>query len=193
MAPSIEDHFDLDFVEATRNPFDVIAVEVTFENIEQLAKWCGGEISTATYRIAGTKAKLPCVKLPAGGKLTGETITALIGHWVIKHDDTFRVFRSEIWRKQFTVKAGVTVAEMKAERPSIELIDNHMCSPVVPESKIEQGSVVRVITKIGGYFGLVGLVMSIDSEDVVRVAFIDIEEPGQFMRWDLELTNDPPQ
>lgn len=172
---------DLEFVEATRNSFDVTAVEVNFENIKQLAQWCGGEVSTATYRIAGGKSKLPCIKIPASGHLAGEMITALIGHWVVKHDGSFRVFRSEIWKKQFTVKSAIE---------PVAVVENQ---PVTPESKIEQGSVVRVITKIGGYFGLVGLVMSIDSEDIVRVAFIDIEEPGQFMRWDLELTNDQPE
>lgn len=170
---------ELDLIPATSIPFDVVGVELGYSNAEQVARWCGGEVSSATYKIAGGKSKLPCVKVPGSGTLKGEKITALIGQFVVKQNGTFRVFRAEMWKKKF-----VPV-------PKFPKIDRFL-NDKPEDAEIGEGSAVRVITKIGGYHGLVGLVMSIDSEDIIRVAFVDIEEPGKFMRTDLELTNDKP-
>lgn len=123
----------LEYEEATRKPFPVVAVQVTMSNVELLAKWCKGAVSTDTVRLAGAPVELPCVLVPGTGVNKGSNISAVVGMYVVEYHGAFRAYRADQYVSTFDRKP-------KAPAP------------------LEKGSWVRVCNKASDYYGRVGQV-----------------------------------
>lgn len=65
----------------TRRPFNVEAVKVTAENMEQVAKWCRGQVRSS----AGPGGRNPqrYIKVPVKIPLTTRQTQAYAGDWVV--------------------------------------------------------------------------------------------------------------
>lgn len=79
----------------TRRPFSVDAVQVTNENLEDVAKWCGGSVVNTTNE--GKAVRLANSKSRRGPKLP----LAKIGDWVLTGPDGFRAFSDGAFNKVF--------------------------------------------------------------------------------------------
>jgi hypothetical protein len=96
----------------TRRPFDVNVVEVTPENVEQVAEWCGGTVAQGEYRHSKYKIQLPVVKVPGNGPHKGKSVDARIGYFVVEHNGSFRVYRPKQFEESFqNLKNVPTFAE----------------------------------------------------------------------------------
>lgn len=84
-----------------RKPFDVNAVQVTLENAAEVAKWCKGKLGEADYKLMGQTVRLACVLVPGNGPKKGKMIEALVGSWVVEHNNNFRVYRANQFEQDF--------------------------------------------------------------------------------------------
>src|SRR5687768_5224698 len=91
-----------------RKPFNVNAVQVTPKNAAEIAEWCKGEVGQADYRVMGQKVKLICVLVPGNGPKKGQKVEALIGSWVVEHNQNFRVYRDQQLNEQFVQRVEDT-------------------------------------------------------------------------------------
>lgn len=88
-----------------RVPFHVDAVQVTAENMAEVAKWCGGQIATVTddgvVSVSGSKfINVRHVKRP----LTPRQKRAFVGDWVLYAGSGFKVYTDTAFQKCFEPK-----------------------------------------------------------------------------------------
>jgi hypothetical protein len=86
-----------------RKPFSVTAVQVTLQNVDEVAKWCKGEVVMVPTKFAGTVADLPTVKLP-GNTNKGMAYTATLGCYVVELRGSFRVYKEASFLDTFVEK-----------------------------------------------------------------------------------------
>ena len=77
----------------TRKPFPVSAVQVTLQNIDQVAEWCHGSVELVNTRMLGTETPLPVIKIQGQGDNRGKTFTAALGCYVVEQKGSFRVYK----------------------------------------------------------------------------------------------------
>lgn len=108
----------------TRTPFDVDAVLVTFEDMEEIAEWCGGSIGKANYKVLGVNSQLDCVLVLEVGSNNTRYSNALVGHWIVKNKGHFRIYRPAAFSATYRLKAEVTqklveYAELDTEQTAL--------------------------------------------------------------------------
>lgn len=74
-----------------RKPFSIDAVQVTEENIDEIAKWCGGEIITEKR---GRK-DIRYVKVRVNRPLNERQTKAFVGDWVLYAGTGYKVYTSK--------------------------------------------------------------------------------------------------
>ena len=80
-----------------RKPFTVDAVRVTAENIEQVAKWCNGEIKEGK-RGPNTEKY---VSVPVAKPLNERQTMAFKGDWVLFSAGSFKVYTNRAFEQSF--------------------------------------------------------------------------------------------
>lgn len=93
----------MDIKEYTRKTFSVNAVEVTLENYEKVAEWCGGTVEMVTTRLIGVQTKLPVVKITEQGN-KGKEFVATLGCYVVELKGSFRVYKPTQFNDSFEEK-----------------------------------------------------------------------------------------
>lgn len=81
----------------TRKPFEVDAVQVTTENIEDVAKWCQGEVTTEDGQ--------QCIKVRVLRALNERQTKAFVGDWVLYAGTGYKVYIDRAFKKSFMEKA----------------------------------------------------------------------------------------
>lgn len=82
-----------------RKPFVVDAVQVTEENIEKVAEWCGGQVKERPDRK--THVKLRYVKVPVYRSMSRRQTEAYIGDWVLQAGKGFKVYIDKAFANTF--------------------------------------------------------------------------------------------
>lgn len=100
----------LNLQDATRKPFPVQFEQVTLDNIEELAAWCGGAIEQRNTRMLGTTTKLPVIILT--NKDRGRSDEAALGCYIVGFKGSYRVYKPAVFEATFDVKGAVTDEEM---------------------------------------------------------------------------------
>lgn len=103
-----------------RKPFYVDAVRVSEENIQEVAKWCNGEVQSSAEEGLYIKVR---VHRP----LTERQTMAFIGDWVLFAGSGFKVYTPKAFDKSFEKvktltkaqadEAGIKVPHEKSQRP----------------------------------------------------------------------------
>lgn len=84
-----------------RKPFSVDGVCVTEENIDEVAKWCLGDVQENPK--TGTKH----IKVDAHRPLTERQTMAFVGDWILFHNRGFKVYTEAAFSRNFElVEAG---------------------------------------------------------------------------------------
>lgn len=78
-----------------RRVFQVEAVQVTEENIEEVAQWCRGEVKSTDEPI--TRFIEGDVAMP----LNERQKKAFVGDWVVRRNNTFKFFQDRGFKKTF--------------------------------------------------------------------------------------------
>lgn len=85
-----------------RRPFTVKAIQVTPENIEAVAKWCGGEILESEDK--GEQLSRRYIKVKTVNPKDRDQSMAFLGRWVLKSGRQFKVYTDAAFRKNFELK-----------------------------------------------------------------------------------------
>jgi len=92
-------------VQAERKTFTVDAVRVRADNIEEVAKWCGGDVR---YAFAGEgKPDKPYIKVRVLRPLDDRQTMAFVGDWVLHAGTGYKVYVDGAFRKAFTIITGL--------------------------------------------------------------------------------------
>lgn len=81
----------------TRKPFEVDAVQVTADNIEEVAKWCQGEVITEDDQ--------PCIKVRVLRALNDRQTKAFVGDWVLYAGTGYKVYIDKAFKKSFVERS----------------------------------------------------------------------------------------
>lgn len=75
-----------------RKPFSVEAVQVTRENMKEVAEWCGGSIETKTTPTRNGSKRERYVKVPTTKPLNEKQTQAFASDWVLLSERKFKVY-----------------------------------------------------------------------------------------------------
>jgi hypothetical protein len=92
-----------------RKPLIVEAVQVTNDNIYDVAKWCDGDVRT--QHASGKKFIQVNVVNPKEPKM----MRATVGSWVLKSDQGFKIFSEPAFRKSWEPVGAVGQALVQAQ------------------------------------------------------------------------------
>lgn len=98
----------------TRKPFEVEAIQVTAENMDEVAQWCGGTVTT--------EGDTKFIKVEIDRVLNERQTKAFIGDWVLKQNDSYKIYTSKAFRKSFELikgAVGQALAEAQDKKVSI--------------------------------------------------------------------------
>lgn len=93
----------LQIEEYYRKPFVVKAVEVTAENMEQVAKWCKGEVRTAVEE-EGSTSTVRYIKVDVKRPLNEKQTQAYVGDMVLRAGSGFKVYTPKAFNQAFDKK-----------------------------------------------------------------------------------------
>jgi hypothetical protein len=85
----------------TRKPFAVNAVQVSLQNIDQVAEWCRGTIEQVPTKMLGTETLLPVIRLRGQGNDRGKEQVATLGCFVVENKGSFRSYKPAQFEASF--------------------------------------------------------------------------------------------
>jgi len=93
----------LEIKHAVRKQFPVDFEQVTLENINDVAKWCGGTVEKREQRMLGTTVELPVIAMKGQGDQRGKSYDAALGCFVVELKGSFRVYKPAQFAASFDV------------------------------------------------------------------------------------------
>lgn len=109
----------MDIMQYVRIPFQVDAVQVTAENLAEVAEWCNGEVARV-YPGQGKSDYVAFKKTrtfssnDANERVTHTNerlIKAFVGEWIVKKGDSFKVFPDWAFKNNFEEDHSLTPGE----------------------------------------------------------------------------------
>lgn len=99
---------------AERKTFEVDAVRVTADNIEEVARWCGGTVRS----VAGPKpgSGRPYIKVRVLRPLDDKQTMAFIGDWVLHAGTGYKVYGDSAFHKSFVIITGLLKPQGESRR-----------------------------------------------------------------------------
>lgn len=79
----------------TRKPFPVNAVQVSLQNVDEVAEWAGGTVSLRPTKMMGTYTDLPVIILKGQGENRGKEFEAPLGCWIVELNGSFRSYKPQ--------------------------------------------------------------------------------------------------
>ena len=99
---------NLQLEEFERLPFTIQAIQVTHENIGQVAKWCHGKV-----RSTGKGGLTKFIKVEVKRALNDRQTMAYVGDWVLKAGSGFKVYTPKAFEESFRKKTEHMVSTVK--------------------------------------------------------------------------------
>lgn len=91
----------MDIEKYDRKPFSVMAVQVTFENVYDVAKWCKGTIVEQKTKMLGVDTAIPSIQVEGQGDTRGKSFVATLGCYVVELKGSFRVYKPASFTSTF--------------------------------------------------------------------------------------------
>ena len=85
-----------------RKTFEVEAVRIVLDDIEEIAVWCGGTIEKRPHKMMGSEAMLPVINLKGTGVENANYYIGYLNYWVVKMGKTPRIYTPEQFSRTFT-------------------------------------------------------------------------------------------
>lgn len=92
----------LDIGKYERTPFYVDAVEVTLDNMEDVTKWCGGEIKR---QVRNRSQVVQYIQVNVTNPVSEKQAKAFVGNWVLKTNSGFKVYTERAFASCFKLVA----------------------------------------------------------------------------------------
>jgi hypothetical protein len=86
-----------------RKPFSVLAVQVTFKNVLEVAEWCKGTVITQKTKMLGVETEIPAIRVEGQGDNRGKSFVATLGCYVVELKGSFRVYKPAQFDSSFQV------------------------------------------------------------------------------------------
>lgn len=106
----------------TRNPFVIDAVQVTDDNINEIAQWCSGDVRTAEIK-PGKEDHY--IKVRVQRPLNERQTQAFVGDWVLFAGTGYKVYTNKAFRKCFTKYEEDTTVGGQAKFPDDETAEKN--------------------------------------------------------------------
>ena len=87
-----------------RVPFSVLAIQVTGENLSDIAEWCDGQVKATGKVEKGIQT--PFVKVQVKRPLNVRQTQAFVGDWVLWNGTGFKVYTDSAFKKCFEEVTG---------------------------------------------------------------------------------------
>ena len=81
-----------------RKPFEVEAVQVTTDNLEEVATWCKGELTT--------EGDTKFIKVDVANFINERQTKAFVGDWVLYASNGYKVYTNKAFKKNFELVPG---------------------------------------------------------------------------------------
>jgi hypothetical protein len=125
----------LDIQDFERLPFPIKAVQVTEDNMIEVAKWCGGEIRHTQAR--SDRASAPYIKVRVHTPMTDRQSKAFVGDWVSVRGQDFKVYTSSAFERNYgkPANSGPVVHQDQLELNPIDSTSYHniFSNPEIPK------------------------------------------------------------
>lgn len=82
-----------------RKPFKVEGIQVTDENMHEVAEWCKGTLERDNQ-------EKPYIAVPVLKPVSERQKTAFVGDWVLKFNNGFKVFNDKAFHGSFETEAA---------------------------------------------------------------------------------------
>lgn len=96
-----------------RKPFYVDAIQVTEENIFEVAEWCGGSVRKTAPKSApaGDTGEALYVKVNVAKPLNDRQTKAFVGDWILSAGNTYKVYSQKAFAGTFDEVNAVNVVK----------------------------------------------------------------------------------
>lgn len=86
-----------------RKSFPVEAIQVTEENMKDVAEWCNGSVMRASVQKDG-EASRPrnFIRMNINGARNSRQTTAFAGDWILKSAESFKIYTDKAFKGTFT-------------------------------------------------------------------------------------------
>jgi len=108
-----------------RKPFYIDAVQVTAENINDVAEWCQGDIRThgpAKSAPAGETGQEKYIKVRVNRPLNPRQTQAFVGDWVLYAGTGFKVYTNKAFEGSFEMVAKVWSDDNPNQLPLVDSV-----------------------------------------------------------------------
>ncbi len=95
-----------------RKTFQVEAVRIVLDDIEEIAAWCGGTIEKRPHKMMGSEALLPVINLKGTGVEHANYYIGYLNYWVVKMGKTPRIYTPEQFSRTFTKFLQPTIQDV---------------------------------------------------------------------------------
>ncbi len=112
-----------------RKPFHVDAVQVTADNIEEVASWCEGDI------VGDAETETRYVKVKVYRPITERQTKAFVGDWVLYAGTGFKVYTPKAFEKSFALMQEKDNDEDKLLKDMFEKPTDDVVLPSESEDK----------------------------------------------------------
>lgn len=88
----------------SRKPLVVEAIQVSADNMDDIASWCGGEVLTHEPKVhagVGTPPTKKYVRVNVLHPLNKKQTRAYVGDWVLKSGQGFKIYANNAFVKGF--------------------------------------------------------------------------------------------
>lgn len=115
----------LHIVHAVRKPFNVDAVQVTAENMEEVARWCRGKVKTEQSSTSATpQAPTRYIHVRVLHPLNPKQTQAYIGDWVLVTDTGSKVYSDKAYHNNFDEVEDSPIEEPVTEPVAHNVFEN---------------------------------------------------------------------
>ena len=90
-----------------RKPFSVMAVQLNFENVMDVAEWCKGTVVKQKTKMLGVETEIPAIRVEGQGDNRGKSFVATLGCYVVELKGSFRVYKPAQFDSSFQVAGDV--------------------------------------------------------------------------------------
>lgn len=113
---------------ATRKSFPVTVVQVTLQNIEEVAEWCKGTIEQVPTRMLGTMTDLPVIRIKGMGEHKNKVFSASLGCWIVELNGSFRSYKPVQFEASFNL--------LNVPQPDVEVVVNEADEQIAEDSGV---------------------------------------------------------
>jgi hypothetical protein len=91
----------MDIEKYDRKPFSVEAVQVHFENVNEIAVWCKGTVIKQKTKMLGVDTEVPAIRVDGQGDNRGKSFIATLGCYVVCLKGSYRVYKPAQFESSF--------------------------------------------------------------------------------------------